>query len=56
MCEPSEKGPNSHEKTAHSDESGPMQLGPKVADYSQKQQVACLQKRENKRPEEKLYI
>lgn len=34
MCEASEKRPHSHEETAHSDESGSVQLSPKMADHS----------------------
>lgn len=45
MRQPSEEGSYSHEKAAHSNESGPVQLGPKMADHSKKQQVAYLQKK-----------
>lgn len=55
MCQASEKGPYSHEKTSHSNESGPMQLGPEMADHSKKQQVAYLQERETKRAKENIY-
>lgn len=42
-----EKGPHGHEETARGNESGPMQLGPKMADHSEKQQVAYLQRKRN---------
>lgn len=48
MCEPSEKGPYGHEKTTHGDESGSMQLGPKMAHHRKKQQVAYLQQKKKK--------
>lgn len=54
MCQASEKAPYSHEKTAHGNESGPMQLGPKMADHSKKQQVAYLQEKETKRAKEHI--
>ena len=54
MCEPSEEGPHGHEKTTHGDESGSMQLGPKMAHHREKQQVAYLrQKKKKKRAEER---
>lgn len=55
MCQAGEEGPHSHDKTSHSNESGPMQLGPKMTDHSKKQQVAYLQERETKRAEENIY-
>jgi hypothetical protein len=36
-----EEGSYSHEETAHSNEPGPVQLRPKMADHSQEQQVTC---------------
>lgn len=39
-----EEGPQSHDQTAPWNEPGSVQLGPKMADHSQKQQVACLPK------------
>lgn len=35
-----EDGPNGHEEAPYGNEPGPVQLGPKMADHSQKQQVA----------------
>ena len=48
VCEPSEEGPYGHEKTTHGDESGSMQLGPKMAHHRKKQQVAYLQQKKTK--------
>lgn len=39
-----EEGPQSHDQAAPWNEPGSVQLGPKMADHSQKQQVACLPK------------
>jgi hypothetical protein len=36
-----EEGSYSHEETANSNEPGPVQLRPKMADHSQEQQVTC---------------
>lgn len=54
MGQASEKAPYGHEKTAHSNESGAMQLGPKMADHSKKQQVAYVQEKEAKRAKEHI--
>lgn len=47
-----EEGPQSHDQTAPGNEPGSVQLGPKVADHSQKQQVACLPKDKSKESED----
>lgn len=38
--ESGEDGPNSHEEATNGNEPGSVQLGPKMADQGQKQQVA----------------
>lgn len=40
VCESGENGPNGHEEAPNGNEPGPVQLGPKMADNGQKQQVA----------------
>lgn len=47
----SEKGPYGHDETSHSDEPGPVQLGPKMADHSEEQQVAWRRERQANREE-----
>lgn len=42
MSEAGEEGPRSHDETTPRNEPGSVQLGPKMADQGQKQQVACV--------------